>query len=774
MSKYKLNNGEVVDTSNFSEEEENDWLFDNSGDIDLDYDFQNGAVETDASATPVNNPASNGDSISEDGLSDGVDRSEYLLTLDDIRGVSESDIAIAIGEKVADVGLATEESSTYQDLTAIRIKKGGEKDPRSNPINDFFFGGVSFNEFSGGDEGTFAVGEDLTDEELQINLDKFNKFILENADYDFVDKARERSNDTYVNEYAPAVKATDLSEDEQKSEYIEELVDKFEEIKANEETYSPQYGKSTRATTIADFESEKEFEDYKRWEKEEPISEIDSKTLQAWDYERREKEVLKNSGQFLGNLEPEQRLDILALAIDDRKAVARFGTNIKKFEQDQVKFEEAYSNYKSDPSNSNFLAAQDLNLKLLEDQSRLQEAQAKATASGLLERADAVPLAIADAQKNYNRLQQMNLGFRTTGQTVGFSALTLGTYLGQYSGANIYQGPKLSLNQVNTVLDKELGATTMSEDLAKETARNQYAIEVDDIRNLTDVGAWTMNSSINLAPSLAMASTGAFALPLFFLTGSGGVLEKRAMDQKQAASRILLNNEWLASNPNADPLEIATRQTQMDEDTRVIGIEDWRVLGTAGLSGAAEVIFEKIGTIAMLKSLKNGIGQVPIENMRQGFSFAAKSITKGMLQEGGSEFATTLVQNWGEIFILDGDKNLFGDVENWKKVTKGSLESFAQGALMGGGMSSINGAKGVQAGVLAEIATKEQRTAMQELVNKLSALTGQELLNINNLSDLNLKFSPDVQAQIDKLLEEGVGIEAKRTRCNLTLGCVSS
>ena len=760
MSKYKLNNGEVVDTSNFSEEEENDWLFDNSGDIDLDYDFQNGAVETDASATPANNPASNGDSISEDGLSDGVDRSEYLLTLDDIRGVSESDIAIAIGEKVADVGLATEESSTYQDLTAIRIKKGGEKDPRSNPINDFFFGGVSFNEFSGGDEGTFAVGEDLTDEELQINLDKFNKFILENADYDFVDKARERSNDTYVNEYAPAVKATDLSEDEQKSEYIEELVDKFEEIKANEETYSPQYGKSTRATTIADFESEKEFEDYKRWEKEEPISEIDSKTLQAWDYERREKEVLKNSGQFLGNLEPEQRLDILALAIDDRKAVARFGTNIKKFEQDQVKFEEAYSNYKSDPSNSNFLAAQDLNLKLLEDQSRLQEAQAKATASGLLERADAVPLAIADAQKNYNRLQQMNLGFRTTGQTVGFSALTLGTYLGQYSGANIYQGPKLSLNQVNTVLDKELGATTMSEDLAKETARNQYAIEVDDIRNLTDVGAWTMNSSINLAPSLAMASTGAFALPLFFLTGSGGVLEKRAMDQKQAASRILLNNEWLASNPNADPLEIATRQTQMDEDTRVIGIEDWRVLGTAGLSGAAEVIFEKIGTIAMLKSLKNGIGQVPIENMRQGFSFAAKGITKGMLQEGGSEFATTLVQNWGEIFILDGDKNLFGDVENWKKVTKGSLESFAQGALMGGGMSSINGAKGVQAGVLAEIATKEQRTAMQELVNKLSALTGQDLLNINNLSDLNLKFSPDVQAQIDKLLEEGVGIEA--------------
>lgn len=72
MPKYKLNNGEVVDTSNFSEEEENNWLFNNSDNIDLNYDFQNGAAGTDASATPVNNPASNGDSISEDGSSDGV------------------------------------------------------------------------------------------------------------------------------------------------------------------------------------------------------------------------------------------------------------------------------------------------------------------------------------------------------------------------------------------------------------------------------------------------------------------------------------------------------------------------------------------------------------------------------------------------------------------------------------------------------------------------------------------------------------------------------
>jgi hypothetical protein len=72
MPKYKLNDGTVVDTSNFGEEEMESWLFNNVENIDLDYDFQNGAVETGASATPANNPASNGGSISEDGSSDGA------------------------------------------------------------------------------------------------------------------------------------------------------------------------------------------------------------------------------------------------------------------------------------------------------------------------------------------------------------------------------------------------------------------------------------------------------------------------------------------------------------------------------------------------------------------------------------------------------------------------------------------------------------------------------------------------------------------------------
>ena len=104
MPKYRLKTGELIDTDSLPKEVADTWMLDNLDDIDENYDFQNGAVETDASATPANNPASNGGSISEDGLSDGVDRSEYLLTMDDIDGASESEIAIALGERLADGG----------------------------------------------------------------------------------------------------------------------------------------------------------------------------------------------------------------------------------------------------------------------------------------------------------------------------------------------------------------------------------------------------------------------------------------------------------------------------------------------------------------------------------------------------------------------------------------------------------------------------------------------------------------------------------------------
>ena len=69
-----------------------------------------------------------------------------------------------------------------------------------------------------------------------------------------------------------------------------------------------------------------------------------------------------------------------------------------------------------------------------------------------------------------------------------------------------------------------------------------------------------------------------------------------------------------------------------------------------------------------------------------------------MVQEGGSEFATTFVQNFGDRFILGENKNLF----------EGGLESFAQGALMGGGFGAAVAGRGFKQAFVSSLATESR------------------------------------------------------------------
>ena len=117
----------------------------------------------------------------------------------------------------------------------------------------------------------------------------------QNADLNYTEKARKNVGVGFANDYVEAVKSTELSEDEQKSQYIEELVDKFEDIRKKETKTVFVGEQSTGETeivpaTINDFADKKEFDDYNLWKKGEPISEIGNKTLEAWNINRKQKE----------------------------------------------------------------------------------------------------------------------------------------------------------------------------------------------------------------------------------------------------------------------------------------------------------------------------------------------------------------------------------------------------------------------------------------------------------------------------------------------------
>jgi len=691
----------------------------------------------------------------------------YYFTFEESKGLTEDELVAKMYDRLASVGLTVDATSTYNDLDAIQLTKGAEEDlglddlllspnpfTRARAARKIPLRGMDFDEFFGGDN-IAAVGEDVTDEQLKLNIQKLNNFIFQNADLNYIKKARENVGVGFANDYVEATKAEDLSEDKQKSGYMEDLVDKFEGIEIN--TFDANYG--VTPATINDFANKKEFEKYKIWKAGGVIPEVDDSTLAAWNINRKQKEVNKKSGQYISNLTPEERLDYTALAFDESRAIANLSTTINNFTNDVDAFDIAIEKYKANPTQEEYVSLQNQQLELLDKQGRVQSMQDKAEKIGLLDRAETIPLAIADLKKNYNRMTQLNLGFSSLGQTISFAALTLSSYVGQNQYAILPGVDYVSLTEINEQLDAEIGSTSLSQSLAAKTANNQTAIDVDEIRNATDVGSWLMNSTINLAPSLSMAATGPLALPLFFASGAGGVLEGSAITKKEAASRMLLNKKWLDSNPDADPLEIAIRQSEMDKDSKALNIADWRVLTNAALTGAAEVFFERVGTMTILKNLGKGVKQLPTETLLQGIYTGSKGLVKGSFREGGSELATTIVQNFGEIYLMDEDKNFFDAITDREGLFKGGLESFAQGGFMGGGMTSLNSIKAVAAGLQSEVATQKQQAAMRDIVNKISKLTGVDIQNINNLSELNLELPANVQKEIDKLVKEGVEIE---------------
>ena len=733
--------------------------------------FQNGDAETDASVTPQVAPASSGDYVLEDTSSESVEQEEiedaltpYYFDFEEIKGLEEDAVVNSMYERLAAVGISIDTSSTYQDLDAVQLTKGGEQESSSIlgmmlGFTDITTRGLTLSEAVGlGD--AYAIGPDLTDEELKANIVKLNSFIKQNADLDYTKKARKNVGVGFANDYVEATKVDDITELEEKELYRAEQIDEFKKIKILEEGVRSRDGRTKPIpATVEDFSNPTEFENYKIWASSGVIPEIDDPTFAAWNADRKQKEVNKKSRNYIADLTPNERLDYAALAFDENKAIANLGKTIEDFRTDVDAFDIAIEKYEANPTQEEYVSLQNQQLELLDKQGRVQAMQGKAEKIGLLDRAETIPLAIADLKKNYNRMTQLNLGFSSLGQTISFGAMTLSSYVGQNQYAILPGVDYVPLTEINKQLDAEIGSTSLSQSLAAKTANNQYAIDVDEIRNATDVGSWLMNSTVNLAPSLSMAATGPLALPLFFASGAGGVLEGSAITKKEAASRMLLNKKWLDSNPDADPLEIAIRESEMEKDTKALGIADWRVLSNAVLTGAAEVFFEKIGTMAILKNIGKGVKQLPTETLRQGIYTGSKGLVKGVFREGGSELATTIVQNFGEIYLMDEDKNFFDAITDREGLFKGGLESFAQGGFMGGGMTSPNSIKAVVAGLQAEAATQKQQSAMRDIVNKISNLTGVDIQNINNLSELNLELPANVQKEIDKLVKEGVEIE---------------
>ena len=704
--------------------------------------FQTDPLKKNGASAGSSNTAPNGDlgSVNTSSASQGDDPyAKYYVTAEDLKQ-EETDVSNLINKKLSRLGIASEEGTSFGSLDAINL---------SNLSDTKIVGGSILDDLIGDPMNILSaitVGKDKTEKELQESVNKVNAYIKEKGNLDFYEQANTSDTKVQYDKFSEYIKPDDIGNEEASKKMKSEFASIFSSLKSRESGVSGGNYSEVRtgdAVSEKDFTSNRDFDLYNKWNETGIIRDFSEDEIKAWDAERKNKHRQKKSSEFVSDLSSLDRTKVYALATKDEEDILNFNKQYEEYSKTAKSLDEAITNLEGDKTQENYGIAKDIQTRFIKEQESLQATQSKAVDSGLLDRANTLPYALQDLGKNYNRLNQLRTGFKSLGADIGFGAIQIVDTM--ISPEKLFTETTLGRNQR---IEDTYGIVGLGSDLIKETESYQKAVQVDEIRSVKDAGRWVAGSTPNLVPSLAMAFTGPAAMPLFFLSGAGGKGMTIAIDQQQAYGRLLENRKILDENPNIDGFEKMFIEQQMEKDAKVVNISNIQAIGTQVLYGAAEVAFEKVGTMALLKGVSKGVKDLPGVTIKEGFKFAGKQLGKALYKEGGSEFATTFVQNFGDRFILGEDKNLF----------EGGLESFAQGALMGGGFGAAVAGRGFKQAFVSSLATKAEMTALKDVTNKLKELTGDNSIQgPSSLDGVNIDslYEPEIASAIKDLVKEG-------------------
>ena len=709
-----------------------------------------GAATTTANVVPTNQIADT-DLTLENGLSESQDpdpKSKYYVTPEELSKGSEENIAPFLNKKLSRLGITVEQATALGSFDAISLSNVDKADPNLGVLADLL--------------KAIKVGGGQSKEDLKASAELINNYIKENGNLDYLATSAGKESTTYEN-YVEQIQAPSLTKDEINANAKSERLKKFQEednststmtfkeyresglMKPEEARFYKGSGnkKVKKQSTREDFDSAEEFKAYKDWQKNGFVKDLADNEIAFYDSERKKKYALDKSSEYVSDLTPAQRTSILALASEDEEKISNFKENASTLFNTKDQLEVALENYNKNKTKENYLQAFELQSSFLKQQNDLQKAQKTLEDSGVADREKAIPYAIDDFNRNYDRLEQLVSATKSMGTDVMYSMAQLNILRDPSSLVKLASGTKFSeLAEMKSVI-------SLGSDMQKEMENFQRAIAVDEINSVKDAGRWVAGSMPNLLPSLGMAMTGPAAMPLFFMSGAGGKGMEIAIKQKEASERMLNNSKLLEENPNMDGLERASIETQMDKDSEFLNIPEWKVLSNQALAGIAEVAFERIGTMRLLKGLKDGVKMLPPQTIKEGFEFVGKQLEKGLRVEGGSEFGTTLFQNIGDVYFLNEDKNVF----------EGGLESFAQGALMGGGIGAVTAFKGVKQAVISELANKAEVNELFSITSKLKELTKMKIEGPSDPALNDLKLPKETQQTVDDLVKKGKALE---------------
>ncbi len=699
-----------------------------------------------------------------------VSLDKYLVSASDLAG-DETDVVKNINRKLSQVGLNSTEGTAWGSLDAINLSKfnakGIEDTERLIPLLgiEALMQGISVSD----------------DDDLAASAEKINEYIKNNGNPNYLNEANARSAGVFE-EYNKYIKAPEIENIEQ--EYWSSLRNKFAKIKKTLTTgsFSDIFDTSPKRTkdgtviyreelTEKDFDSQREFELYQIYEKGGDFGKASEEELLKFDAQRKADYKARRSSEFANDLDQKTRDDILALTFNLQNQAIETVKNLpeeaKKFESELNTYranEEAYAKAPSFEGWTNLTTDFE---NLIESQANLQESEKLVN-----QYIDVAPLAIKNFGADYNRLRQLRTGFKN----IGVDMMYIVNQMDQLSGEISYRATGNPMMKIQAQLGEDQ-IVDLSKSIDKETATYQESLKIDEIKSASDAGRWVAASTTELIPSFSMALTGSAALPLFFLSGAGSAGLEVAKDQKDAAIRLKQNLEKLETAE--DPFSIMALESEIEKDKKTLKITPGQKLTKQFIDGIAEVMFEKYGTMLLLKQAKKGLKMIPKQTITESIVFAGKEMATGLNREGLSEWGTNAIQNWSSIYVLDQNKNLFPEgavgVEKFKGVFTGGLEVYAKGALMGGAISGTNGIAAIKQAIASELYTKADLAKLKNNLKAFKELTGINLAQNSSLDITNIPLpmrTPEVNALIEELQSEKFKLDSdvlNRLGTDLTL-----
>jgi hypothetical protein len=670
---------------------------------------QNDLTETDPPANQ-NTETSAGESSSGDISLGSPDYNPYLLTIEDLEG-EEEDVEPRIKDKMQALGIRTDQAGWGNSIMLQSKNTDGQGHRIRSTAN-------------------------LKDKKKA--LDQLNAFILEQGDLNHVDGIKAENQDV-IKGYYEATAQKEMGISEANDIYIESKIkswNKAETISTPRMDGSSMFVADQKRTLEAkDFETPEELDEYLNW-KETGVVNTTEDQIKAYREELIFNNKIRSGQKYIDNLPGDVKESVAAVLSKEKVDLAYRANNIES-EIGQIQMAEnelAYriDEFKNNPTNKEDLL--DLQNEILSLQNQRNDV---ATFIESISDTDDLMIAVDNFNKDYSLLNKLGVDFKRTAVDLGYAGAQLLTIL----GIGLVKSVELGTDDINfsDEMDKVDAAwMPLIERGRKEGQLFATAPTLNQVEDMDDLFDWVGGTAVAAIPSLSMAFTGPAAMPLFFLSGYGSTSAEATTNQYEATRRLATNAKLLEENRvNMSPEEIMEIESLMADDAKVANISQFQKMEASVIAGAAEVLFERLGTINIVRNAAKAINPTSLRG-------AGVKFIKAANLEGMTEGATQISNNWGKRVFFDEQVNLF----------EGLGEAYAGGALIGGPLSLRNVAPAVYEYAVSTLMDKSTRAEVQAKLNQLEELTG--IGNLQNVLDPNTDLE-GLSPEVKKLATEVIG-----------------